>query len=235
MRSWLLVVVAACTSSPSPKAPGAADDPPTCSGQTSDAKATAKTPRDGAMTLQLSPGFIDQMQVCTARDAVPHADLVQAAAGYVNGKGDCEWSTGVKCHIHLGAEYVESHSPRPNVGELHCIFPTSTPNSPRVYATHFTCKAGTDVPRTHEVHGQATCGANLLTKVAATMDRCDARCCDRGTLTEPSDARRQAGELAVRPDFAVCTATAELDCSLFSMMTGRAAYAPMFGGPVETM
>jgi hypothetical protein len=231
MRRWLIVLVAAC-SSPGPKAP-AADDPPTCSGQTPDAQSTTKTPREGAMKLQLSPGFLDQMAPCSSRDAVPHADLVLAAAGYVNAKGDCEWPTGVSCHFHLGAEFVDSRGPRPHVGELHCIFPTNTPSSPRVYGTHFTCKPGTDVPRTHDVHAQAACGANLLPKLASTMDRCDARCCDRGTLTAPTDERRQTGELGLRPDFSVCSATAELDCSMLSTMAGRPAYAPVFGPPVE--
>jgi hypothetical protein len=227
----MMVAVCAC-SSPSPKSPAAAD-PPTCSGQTSDAKATAKTPRDGTMTLQLSPGFLDQMAACTKADATPRAELVQAAPGTVNAKGDCEWATGVSCHFHLGAEYVDSQGPRPHVGELHCIFPTSTPNSPRVFGTHFTCKAGSTVAHTHDAHAQQACGANLLTVLAATMDRCDPHCCDRGTLTDPLDARREQSQLALRPDFSVCTATAELDCSMLATMTGRAAYAPAFGAPID--
>ena len=205
-----------------------------CSGQTADSRATTQTPRDGAMMLQLSPGFLDQMPPCSGQNAVPDHELVVAGEGRVNAKGDCEWSNGVTCHFHLGAEYVDSRAPRPQVGELHCIFPTSEPNHPQVYGTHFTCQPGTEVPRARDVRQEQPCGANLLLTIAATMAGCDARCCDRGTLTDPADERRKAGELDVRPDFSVCTATAELDCSMFATMTGRAAYAPRFGPPAET-
>jgi hypothetical protein len=233
MRTWLSVVVVAACSSPHPKTPAAEADPPTCSGQTPDTRSTSKTPREGTMTLQLSPSFLDQMQACTKPGAAPQPELVQAQSGTVTSKGDCAWATGVECHLHLGAEFVDSHGPRPSVGEIHCMFPTSTPNSPRVYVTHFTCKAGSSVPHGREVHAQQACGANLLPTLAATMDRCDPHCCDRGTLTDPPDARRDTGQLAVRPDFAVCTTTAELDCSMFAAMTGRAAYAPAFGAPID--
>lgn len=229
----MVVAVTAC-SSPHPKVPVAGTDPPMCSGQTPDSTATAQTPRDGEMTRQLSPGFLDQMPPCSSQDALPSRELVVATAGRVNDKGDCEWSSGVKCHFHLGAEYVDSRSSRPQVGELHCIFPTSVATSPRVYGTHFTCKPGTGVAHARGVQPHEACGANLLTTLVATMARCDARCCDRGTLTDPTDARRRAGELDVRPDFSMCAATAELDCGMLATMTGRPAYAPRFGPPVET-
>jgi hypothetical protein len=233
----LVVVVAAC--SPHTKAetqdPTYPVDPPMCSGQTTDAKATAKTPRDGAMTMQLSPGFLDQMPACPDRAMKPQPDIAVPSAGSVDARGDCQWSNGVVCHYHLGAEFVDSRAgARPNVGELHCIFPTSTPKSPRVFATHFTCKAGGTVPRAHDVHAQQACGTNLLPTLAATMEHCDARCCERGTLTEPADERRAAGKLDERPDFSVCTATAELDCDMFANMVGRPAYAPKFGEPIDT-
>jgi hypothetical protein len=196
--------------------------------------AAATTPRDGAMTLQLAPGLLDHMAKCTKQEATLPSELVQQSAGSVNEKGDCEWSNGVKCHFHLGAEFVESSGPRPKVGELHCIFPGGEPKSPRVYGTHFTCKAGSAVPHEHEAHPQQACGASLLTSLAATMERCDPRCCDDGTLTLTTDARRQAGTLDVRPDFRMCSATTELDCSVFAGMVGHSAYAPRFGPPVET-
>jgi hypothetical protein len=231
MRRWLVVVVAAC-SSPTPKAPAAAVDPPMCSGQTPDSRSTSKTPRDGAMTTQLSPGFLDQMAACPKPDATPQANLALPAAGYVDSHGDCQWSNGVVCHFHFGAEFVDSRAPRPSVGEVHCIFPTATPKSPRVFVTHFTCKAGTLLTRSHDTPTQQPCGTNLLPTIAATMDRCEPRCCERGTLTDPAPERKQAGKLDDRPDFSVCTQTAEVDCGMFSGMIGRAANAPYFGAPI---
>lgn len=237
MRCWLVVVVAAC--SPHTKAetqdPTYPVDPPMCSGQTPDAKATSKTPRDGAMTAQLSPGFLDQMPACPERAMKPQPDIAVPTAGSVDARGDCQWSNGVVCHVHLGAEFVDSRAgARPNVGELHCSFPTSTPKSPRVFATHFTCKAGGNVPRGQELHAQQPCGTNLLPTLAATMEHCDARCCERGTPTDPADERRKGGTLDERPDFSVCTATAELDCDMFANMVGHLANAPKFGEPIDS-
>jgi hypothetical protein len=204
-----------------------------CSGQTSDAKATSKTPRDGAMTAQLSPGFLDQMAACPQPDATPQHDLAVVAAGYVDARGDCQWSNGVICHYHLGAEFVDSHAARPNVGEVHCIFPTATAKSPRVFATHFTCAPGTQVSHGGDAQTQKPCGAKLLATLATTMTSCEPRCCERGTLTDPADERQKQGKLDDRPDFAVCTATAELDCGMFAGMVGHAANAPAFGAPID--
>jgi hypothetical protein len=234
MKRWFAGVVLAACSSPDPKAPVVA--PQICSGQTEDSTATATTPRTGAMPLQLAPSFLDRMATCTKQDATPRRELVAGGAGSVTAKGDCEWSNGVSCHFHLGAEFVDSHAPRPRAGELHCIFPSGEPKSPRVYGAHFTCKAGTAVSNEHEVHPAdpaQPCGANLLPTLAAMMERCDARCCDDGTLTSPTEARRTAGTLDVRPDFRICTATAELDCGMFTGMTGHAANAPRFGAPID--
>jgi len=117
MKRWLAWVVVAACASPDPKAPVAA--PQLCSGQTAESAATASTPRAGAMRLQLAPSYLDRMAACTAQDAAPRSDLVATGDGSVTAKGDCEWSNGVTCHFHLGAEFVDSSAPRPGAGELH--------------------------------------------------------------------------------------------------------------------
>jgi hypothetical protein len=231
MKRWVAGIVVAACSSRDPKAPVAA--PQMCSGQTADSTATSTTPRIGAMPLQLAPSLLDRMAACTTQDATPRPDLVATGGGSVTTKGDCEWSNGVSCHFHLGAEFVDSRAPRPRVGELHCIFPSGEPKSPRVYGTHFTCKAGTAVSHEHDDHPAQPCGANLLPTLAATMGACGARCCDDGTLTSPAEARRAASTLDVRPDFRICTTTAELDCGMFAGMVGRTANAPVFGAPIN--
>jgi len=228
---WVGVwVVAACSSSPAPaKAPGV-QAIPMCTGQLADAQAAATTPRSGAMHMQLAPSFLDHMPACGKADL---AFAAVADAGVVNAKGDCEWPSGVKCHFHLGAEFVMSGAPRPSAGELHCIVASDDPKSPHVFGTHFTCKSGTAVTHEHEAHAGPACGANLLTALATHLDGCDARCCDDGTLTTTTAAREQAGTLDVRPDFRICAKTTELDCSTLATMIGHSAYAPVFGGPIE--
>lgn len=184
------------------------------------------------MPLQLSPGFLDRMAACGARDAMP-AEIAVPAGGTVTAKGDCEWPNKVACHFHRGAEFVESGKPRPQTGELHCIVPTGEPKSPHVFGGRFTCKAGTSVAVTQGSHAGEACGAGLLSAVATAFATCDARCCDDGTLTATTDARRAQGTLDVRPDFRMCTQVLELDCSTLAALTGRTAYAPAFGAPVE--
>ncbi|NVB84951.1 MAG: hypothetical protein HOV81_41675 [Kofleriaceae bacterium] len=230
MRRWLGVVVVSACSSPSPKAPQDEHAVPICSGQRADSQATETTPRTGPMETQLSPGFLDRMAPCSRDDARPSAKLAVANRGTVNARGDCEWPNGVTCHFHRGAEFVESGQGRPVVGELHCLFPTSLPKNPIAYGTHFTCKAGTSISQ-----GPAdnTCGASLLSTLSQVMSRCEARCCDDGTLTEPAEARQKSGELDVRPDFRICTTTEFLDCSLLAGMRGREANAPVFGPPID--
>ncbi len=181
------------------------------------------------MELQLAPGLLDRMATCERHDAAPPAELVVATAGAVTANGDCEWPSGVKCHFHRGAEFVDSRAPRPKVGELHCIFPSSEPKSPRVFGTHFTCKSGSV---SHDVQAGKACGAGLLSALATTMPSCDARCCDDGTLTTTTEERRTAGALDVRPDFRICTTTAELDCAMLAGMAGHPANAPLFGAPI---
>jgi hypothetical protein len=228
---WLggVVVVVACSSAPPAKAPGA-QPVPICSGQLASSQAAATTPRSGTMSMQLAPSFLDRMPACSKADT---AFSAVADAGAVNAKGDCEWPSGVKCHFHLGTEFVVSGAPRPSGGELHCIVASSDPKSPRVFGTHFTCKAGTAVTHEHEPHAGAACGAGLLTALATHLDSCDARCCDDGTLTTTTAVREQAGTLDVRPDFRMCANTTELDCTTLAVMVGHSAYAPVFGAPIE--
>lgn len=183
------------------------------------------------MTKQLSPGFLDRMPACSGRDVVIPAELAVASAGSVNAKGDCEWKSGVKCHFHRGAEFVDSSAHRPEVGELHCVVPTSDPKTPNVYGTHFVCKTGSEVSQDLLYH--QPCGVMLLATLAQMMTSCDARCCDAGTLTEPAAEREKAGELDVRPDFRMCATTQQLDCNVMAGMVGREANAPAFGAPID--
>ena len=221
------VVIAACSSSSAPAKPPGPQPVPMCSGQTAIAQ---MPPRTGAVRAQLAPMFLDRMPACSKADATFAGT---ADAGAVNDKGDCGWPSGVKCHFHFGAEFVMSGEKRPTVGELHCIVASDDPKSPRVFGTHFTCKAGTAVTHEHEPHAGAACGAGLLAALATHLDNCDARCCDDGTLTTTLDAREKAGTLDVRPDFRVCAKTIELDCSTLATMVGHSAYAPIFGAPIE--
>jgi hypothetical protein len=235
MKVWLAVLaVVGCSSHPSrpPVAAAPAGPFPVCSGQTAESAATSSTPRAGETTQQLAPSFLDRMPACGEADIKMPAELVTAGAGAVNAKGDCEWTSGVKCHFHFGAEFVVSGAPRPQVGELHCILPTSEPKSPHVFGTHFTCKAGTAVSHEHASKAGAACGAELLTRLATAMPSCDAKCCDDGTLTATADERRTAGMLDLRPDFRMCSQTVELDCAALATTAGRPANAPSFGPPV---
>jgi hypothetical protein len=203
---------------------------PMCTGQTADATATA---HGGEMPQQLAPSFLDRMPACSKAEAAPPAELAVATAGTVNAKGDCDWTNGVSCHFHLGAEFVVSGAPRPQVGELHCIFPTSEAKSPQVFGTHFTCKAGTAIAHGHDVHAGQACGAALLSQLGSTLSGCDAKCCEDGTLTATTEERREQGKLDVRPDFRICTQTLELDCGAIAALTGHKANAPAFGAPID--
>ncbi len=233
---WLplvgMVVVGCHGSKVTSPAPG---EPALCAGQTSPPPGAIA--RSGPMEQQLAPGFLDKMPACSAAAATVPADQVVADAGAVTDKGDCAWPNGVACHFHLGVEFVASGVPRPKLAELHCIFPVATdPKSPRVFGTHFACKAGTKLPAApadHQARTGAACGAGLLPALAAIEPRCDARCCEDGTLTNPTEQRRESGKLDVRPDFRICAATQELDCEALAAMIGHPANAPVYGPPIE--
>lgn len=87
--------------------PPAAREFPLCAGQGAPID-PATTKRKGDMPTQLAPALLDQMTACDARDKAPLASLAVAAAGTVNAQGDCEWPNKVKCHYHLGVEFVSS-------------------------------------------------------------------------------------------------------------------------------
>ena len=226
---WLAIgPIAACGGHKAPTP--AADQPiPICVGQTADATITSRT---GETPLQLAPSFLDRMPACGKRDATLPADLAIAGGGTVNAKGDCEYANKVACHFHAGTEFVVSGAPRPKAGELHCIVPTAEPKSPHVFGAHFTCKAGTAVSATQDIHAGQACGAGLLPALAGALATCDARCCDDGTLTITADERRAQGKLDVRPDFRMCAQTLELDCGSLAPLTAHTANAPAFGAPI---
>ena len=164
-------------------------------------------------------------------EATVPVELVDNEAGTVNAKGDCVFRNGVVCHFHLGVEFVDSNVPRPNLAELHCIFPVADhPKSPDVFGTRFTCKASSALPgHSDTVHEGATCGAGLIGHLAEMTAHCDARCCEAGTLTDTAEARRAADALDVRPNFRICSAPAELDCAALASMSGHSANAPSTG------
>ncbi|MCE9573199.1 MAG: hypothetical protein K8W52_08585 [Deltaproteobacteria bacterium] len=233
----LLLGLAACggsKSTPSTPAP-VTGTYAVCAGQ---GAAEASPARVGEMNAQLAPAFLDQMAACAPADVAPSVG-VTGDAGAVNAKGDCAWPSGVSCHYHLGVEFVASGEPRPAMGELHCIFPsTDDAKSPEVFGGHFTC-AGQDpaapaTPGAHEVHEGAACGGGLLPALAAALSSCSGvQCCDDGTLTSPTAERQAAGTLDVRPDFHICRGAMELDCAALAAMTGHAANAPVYGPPIE--
>lgn len=208
-----------------------------CSGQT-DLGDISELSRTGDMSLQLAPMFLDQMAPCRKADRLPPDSQVQAKAGVVTAKGDCDWvETGVSCHYHKGVEFVDStDQKRPKLGELHCVFPVANDkDSPRVYGGHFSCKApdGKKQEVAAGLNVGASCGAGLLTALRDELTRKDVRCCDDGVLTATLDQREAAGILGLRPDFRMSMTPMELDCSSMRTMEGRSANAPKYGPPVE--
>lgn len=177
----------------------------------------------GGNAKQLAPAFLDKMDACAAADVAPASTL--AARGgdgkIIEGKGDCQFAQGISCHFHTSMEFVTTDRLKDEagkVGELHCIVPSGTANSPTVYGAHVRCKPGT-TPAT----GTQACQRGLLEVLA--QSRCESgwRCCDRGTLTKPVSKQGPA-ELALRPDFRICSdAAIEVDCGLFHGMRGYTA------------
>jgi hypothetical protein len=190
--------------------------------------------RSGPVEVQLSPAFLDEMAPCRAADALPTQLIAKASDGHVNAKGDCEFADiGVTCHYHSGSEFVSSsvHQQTLGQGELHCIFPSDDPKSPRVYGGHVVCKDhaqgephGTP---SHEVHAGAACSAQLLHQ----LEPCHAlRCCDDGTLTNPISELTESHRNDIRPDFRICDDTLEVDCELLAALTTHSANSPALGG-----
>jgi len=108
----------------------------------------------------------------------------------------------------------EAHS----VGEVHCIVPSASANSPTVFGAHVRCKPGTT-----PASGAQTCSHQLLQLFDHGSCRDGWKCCDNGTLTKPVGKQAPA-ELKLRPDFRICQdAAIEIDCGLFHEMHGHTA------------
>jgi hypothetical protein len=233
------------TSVPVASAPPVAATPPApepypmCAGQ----KLEQASPpaRSGAVSVQLAPAFLDQMSSCKAEDALPKDVLARAGAGSVDAKGDCVFaSVGVSCHYHSGSEFISSSTKEEPMGqgEVHCIFPSDDPKSPRVFGAHVTCSdptrgkpapehAGHEGHGEHEVKTGAACGADLLNQLATCQS---SKCCDDGTLTNAISDLVKDGRNDVRPDFRICEQALTIDCSLLENMHPHTANAPALGG-----
>ena len=202
---------------------------PMCSGQrVAGASAVA---RSGPVNLQLSPAFLDQMPACRASEAFPKEKALAATKGAINAKGDCELaSVGVTCHYHSGSEFLNSTTSKqtPGQGELHCIFPSDDPKSPRVYGAHIVCRDKSQGEAhghhgSHEVHQGAACAPSLVQQLGQCQNF---RCCDDGTLTNPISDLARDGRNDVRPDFRICDGTIEVDCADLSTLTAHDANSP---------
>jgi hypothetical protein len=177
----------------------------------------------GGNPSQLAPSFLDKMDACEPVDTAS-ADTLSAATGdgvIIAGKGDCQFEHGISCHFHTSMEFVNTGKLRDDeqrVGEMHCIVPSASPNSPNVYGAHVRCKPGT-TPAT----GTRACSKDLL--LALDHQHCQVgwRCCDNGTLTKPI-GKQAPLELKLRPDFRICVDDAvEIDCGLLYGMHGHPA------------
>jgi hypothetical protein len=205
-----------------------------CRGQRQ-AQANAAS-RQGPVATQLSPAFLDEMAACRAEDGPPAATIAQAHQGKINAKGDCEFENGVACHYHSGAEFVATNVAKQTSGqgELHCIFPSEDPKSPRVYGGHVMCRKQADgavhghLP--HEVKQGAACSAEILKPVAACASF---KCCDDGTLTNPIADLVRDGRNDIRPDFRICADVITIDCDLLASYTPHDANSPALGGVGE--
>ena len=129
---------ATASASPAPAVPESGY--PECGGQR--LAAASLPPRAGAVSVQLAPAFLDELPVCKAEDVAPKDVIARAGAGTIDSKGDCVFaSIGVSCHYHSGSEFVttDTKSQVAGQGELHCIFPSDDPKSPRVFGAHVVC------------------------------------------------------------------------------------------------
>ncbi|HET7538544.1 MAG TPA: hypothetical protein VFK05_01685, partial [Polyangiaceae bacterium] len=120
----------------------------------------------------------------------------------------------------------------PGQGELHCIFPSDDPKSPRVFGGHVSCsdpKQGmaASEPGKHEIKQGASCSATLLQQLSHCSS---SRCCDDGTLTNPIADLMHDGRNDVRPDFRICESTLTIDCELLANLTPHDANSPALGG-----
>ena len=185
--------------------------------------------------MQLAPAFLDEMTSCKAEDALPKDVLARAGEGSIDAKGDCAFaSVGVSCHYHSGSEFISSTTKAEpaNQGEIHCIFPSDDPKSPRVFGAHVTCSdPGHNQPSAahvaHTAKTGAACSAELLNQLATCQS---SKCCDDGTLTIAMSELVHDGKNDVRPDFRICEQALTLDCSLLENLSPHTANAPALGG-----
>jgi hypothetical protein len=199
--------------------------------------ATASS-RMGPVQVQLAPAFLDEMAACRAEDGLPKELISRATEGHINAKGDCEFADiGVTCHYHSGSEFIQSsvHQQTLGQGELHCIFPSDDPKSPRVYGGHVMCKdhalgephGAPAAHAAHAAHEGEICSANLLHQ----LEPCTAlRCCDDGTLTNPISELAESHRNDIRPDFRICDESLDVDCELLAVLTVHPANSPGLGG-----
>jgi hypothetical protein len=207
---------------------------PMCGGQNLPPGGT--TARTGASEVQLGPAFLDEMAACGAADSLPK-QAIPTADGHINAKGDCEFSNGVSCHFHSGSEFLVKGTTKQTAGqgELHCIFPSSEPKSPRVYGGHVVCRnhAQGEVhgpAASHEVKEGSACPAAIVQQIQPCTGF---RCCDDGTLTGPIADLVRDHRNDIRPDFRICEDTLEVDCDLLASYTAHAANCPALGGVQE--
>jgi hypothetical protein len=198
-------------------------------------------PRSGPVSVQLAPAFLDQMSSCQADAALPKDVARRSGVGKINEKGDCAFeSSGVSCHYHSGSEFITSSTKEEPLGqgEIHCIFPSDDPKSPRVFGAHVVCsdpsrgkpsseRGGHGAHGGHEAKTGAACSAELLD----ALSNCSSpKCCDDGTLTNAIGDLVKDGRNDVRPDFRICEQTLTIDCSLLENLTPHTANAPALGG-----
>jgi hypothetical protein len=235
LRSSLPLVLAAatatsaCHSDPAVKAGGttpaapSADSPAPADSEDIGAPRYAVCRGQGGNASQLAPAFLDKMDACAAADIAP-ADTLVARAGdgaIIEGKGDCQFAQGISCHFHTSMEFVSPDRLQDEagaVGEVHCIVPSASANSPTVYGAHVRCRAGTT-----PASGRRACSHELLQLFEHDSCHDGWRCCDNGTLTKPV-GKQTLAERKLRPDFRICQdAAIEIDCGLFHEMHGHTA------------
>jgi hypothetical protein len=209
---------------------------PMCGGQ--NLTQTAPPARSGAVSVQLAPAFLDLMPSCKAEDALPKDVLARAGDGSIDASGNCVFaSVGVSCHYHSGSEFITSSTKEEPLGqgEVHCIFPSDDPKSPRVFGAHVICSdptRGKPSPEhagheAHEAKTGAACSSALLSALASCQS---SKCCDDGTLTNVITDLVRDGKNDVRPDFRICEQPLTIDCSLLDNLTAHTANAPALGG-----
>jgi hypothetical protein len=236
----------ACTQVPEPQTPSSAPGStpttagspapyPMCGGQV--AGKSEGVVATGAVQVQLSPAFLEDMAACAAEDALT-PEAIATGDGKINAKGDCELPNGVSCHYHSGVEFISKDTSKQTAGqgEVHCIFPNAAdPKSPTVHGAHVVCKNRTEgqvhgAAESHEVKAGASCSAGIL---AAIRSCGGSRCCDDGTLTGVITDLVKDGRNDLRPDFRICASTLEIDCALLSSYTAHTANSPALGGVGE--